>query len=103
MRNDSSLYSGASSTSFGTARTNPVRKELHETKEDKRLKLTPAAEVIVSLIQEEKDKVTDQLRNLPMTIDTTEENVKSVLLAYQLNLRFIDSLQTKITNTMRKA
>ena len=100
-RNDSLLYSGATSAAFTSVRTR--RTEASEKKQEKQNKLTPAAEVVAEIIAQERNRVTSDIANLPVGIDTTEEAVKSVLKAYQLNLRFIEAFEIKMSNALRKA
>ena len=102
-RNDASLYSGLTSNSFRTVKTNPVREAKSEEKKDRQQKLTPATEIIIELLEKERKLVYDKLAKLPITIDTTEENVKSLLLSYQMNLAFIDRVENSLKNVMRKA
>ena len=100
-RDDSLLYSGVSSASFKTVRT--IREKATEDKLEKQTKLTPAAEVVAEVIQQERTKVTAELANLPLTVNTSKENVKELLMAYQRNLKFIDSFEIKMANALRKA
>jgi len=102
-RNDSVLYTGMTSASFGTVRTNPIREAKAEEKLERQQKLTPAAEVVAEVIAREKALVTQELANLPFSVSTSKENVKELLMAYQRNLVFIDRFQTQINNALRKA
>jgi uncharacterized protein (DUF4415 family) len=102
-RDDSILYTGASSASFATTREDPIRKLRSEQKAERQTKLTPAAEVVAEVIASEKALITHELAQLPLNVSTTTEDVKQLLMAYQRNLRFIDNFQTKINNALRKA
>ncbi len=98
-RNDGSLYSGINASQ---ATTHTVREVAREVKEERRNKLTASEEILLEMIARNRKNVTDQLASLPMTFETEEKDVKSVLLAYQMNLQFIDSFSAQISNIMRK-
>lgn len=100
-RNDRSLYSGINSSNFTSVRTNRVI-EASEAKQAKQNKLAPEVEIILDMIANEKAEVIKQISRLPIGIETTEEAVKSALMAYQLNLQFIDQFSMKLANVMRK-
>lgn len=68
----------------------------------KRGKLTPGAEIILEWLNKEKETVYKNIAALPINIETTEENVKSVLLAYQMQLNFVDNLILKTKNVLRE-
>lgn len=100
-RDDSVLYTGQTSASFGS-RPQPLRSDKRDEKIEKRTKLLPAAEIINEVIASEKRLVTEQLIRLPIDMKTTDEDVKSTLLAVQMNLAFIDRIHNKINNIMRE-
>lgn len=52
-RDDSSLYSGASSASFGQAKVQPIRREKKEQKLEKRVALSPASELVMQELDKE--------------------------------------------------
>lgn len=102
-RDDSGLYSGASSASFGTTHEQQTRRaEKSEEKKELRTKLQPAAVVINEVIASEKRLVTEQLIRLPIDMKTTDEHVMSTLLAIQMNLAFIDRFHNKVNNILRE-
>lgn len=98
-RNDGSLYSGINAN---TVKTHRVRSDLKEVKENQRAKLSDSEAILVELIANERKQVIEQLGNLPIGIDTTEEGVKSVLLAYQMHLAFLSSFSGRVSNIMRR-
>jgi hypothetical protein len=52
-RNDGGLYTGASSASFGSSKEQVIRKEKSDEKAEKRIKLTPASELVMQEIDKE--------------------------------------------------
>jgi hypothetical protein len=52
-RNDSLLYTGASSASFGSSKQQAIRKEISEEKIEKRVKLSPASELVMQELDKE--------------------------------------------------
>ena len=96
-RDDSILYSGASSASFSSSRQKIVEK-----KREVRGALQPAAEVINDIVISEKRLITEQLIRLPIDMKTTDEDVKSTLLAVQMNLAFIERFHNKVNNMLRE-
>lgn len=104
-RNDGNLYTGITSSSFVTPKTQQVTEKRDE-KRERRLenshKLKPAADLINTILDSEKAKVTQELANLPLNVTTTEENVKELLMAYQRNLHFIEHVRTRINNALKE-
>ena len=92
MRNDSFLNTGMTSSS--TEPKTPREKQVKE-KEEARLKLKPAADVVLEAIDIEKIKVTN-LNSLPPVSDMSVESIKHELMARQLYLSYLSSLETKI-------
>lgn len=104
-RDDSLLYTGSSSASFGSSKSKQLEEEREaktEAKRELRHKLKPAAEVVNETIAGEKRLLTEKLMRLPIDMKTTDKEVKSTLLALQMNLAFIDRFHNKVNNILRE-
>jgi len=104
-RDDSLLYSGATSASFTTPKAKEVKTKRDEVKEKRREvrhQLKPSAEIINTILEEERLLVVQDLANLPMNVSTTEENVKELLMAFQRNLVFIDRVRSKLNLALKE-
>lgn len=99
MSSDGDLITGLHSGSFASNR--PTRAKQSEKKRETRNVLTPSAKAVKEMIDQERTKLTAQLADLPMTFESSEDNVKSVLLAYQMNLNFIKGFESRLNNVMR--
>lgn len=103
-RNDSILYTATSSASLTTARTHEVREKKEATKQtrlDKQHKLKPSADIIGKILDGERALVIKEIADLPIKMETSEENVKEVLMALQRNLNFIDRMRTKVNLALK--
>lgn len=93
-RNDSTLYTGSSSASFGS-KEQPVRTEKREEKHEKRLKLAPAGEVVKAEFQKEIDK----LRNIDfLNIEEmlTDEHFKAEMMARKKTIEKLQAIQNRL-------
>lgn len=105
-RNDSVLYTGATSASFSSPRAEELKakRELkQQQRRDSQQRLKPSAEVINAILDQEKVLITKELANLPLNVSTTEENVKELLMTFQRNLQFIDRVKTKVNLALRES
>jgi len=96
MRTDELLYTGSDSLQ----RREIKNKERDEAKITKRSALTPSAEVVFNMIEKEKASVTNSLLGFIQT-DTTDENLKSTLIALKMYSGYLLELQTKVKNVLR--
>jgi len=97
-RDDSILYTGVTSVS---AEREPTPREVQsEAKEKARLKLKPAAELILAEIANEKASVTD-IRTFVLDRTSTGQEVNTELLARKLYLGYLNGLEAKIKNAIR--
>lgn len=98
-RDDSILYTGMNSKSFVAEQ---VKKEdKRDQKETKRIQLQPYQELISTEISKLRDELSAELGNL-IHIDTTEADVKSVVLGIRLADSKLVSLQIRLGNIVRQ-
>lgn len=93
-RSDELLYSGQTSAST-------PREVQAEKKEQDRIKLKPAADVVLEALAEERTKVTD-IRSLVTEIKLPPEELSIELKARQLYLSYLNSLEFKIQQTLKE-
>lgn len=62
----------------------------------------PAADVVFQEIDRQKHQALLDLKNLAISVDTTEENVKAHLVAVKMHLHFLDQFQNKMDNILRQ-
>lgn len=98
-RNDSVLNTGMSSALDRKQRIKAL--EQKSKREQRRAQLTPSAEIVLDWIEREKAEVTERVAALPINMDTKEQDIKSVLLAYQMHLTFLGTLKAKANNMLR--
>ena len=99
-RSDEFLYSGMTSASAEPKIT--PRSIQREEKEKARIKLKPAADVVLEALSKEREAITD-LRSFIIDRKSTEQEVNTELLARKLYLGYINSLEAKIKNIMAVA
>lgn len=97
-RNDSVLYSGITSAS-NEPRT--PREEQKEAKEEARIKLKPAKDLVLQAIEKELTKVTD-LRSLYNELKLTPEQLSIEIKSRQLYMSYLNSLKTIIERTLEE-
>lgn len=95
MLNDSFLNTGMTSAS---SEPKTPREAQAEAKEQDRQKLKPAAQVVLDAIELERSKVTDIRSFIDASADT--ETIKHELMARQLYLSYLNSLEAKIKNIL---
>lgn len=100
-RNDSILYSGLTSKSSGQAERAKREKELKlEAKQQKRTKLIPAVEVVLDELEKEKRRTQEELIGM-ITVDTTEQATKDIIVALNLYSESVTRLKNRLSNIMR--
>lgn len=105
-RDDSLLYTGATSASFSSPKEQSVKEKQALSKQerlDRRHKLKPSAEIINNILDGERALVIQDIASLPVDLNTSNQNVKEVLLAYQRNLLFIDRVRNKVNIALRES
>lgn len=102
-RNDGVLVTGQNSGSLVAPRAAKIQEKRALDKEQRlelQSKLYPASEIIFTILDYEKALVTSEIANLPIGVETSNENVKEVLMAYQRNLRMIKRLHKKFERAL---
>lgn len=98
-KDDSFLYSGITSASSDKAPT--PREVQREAKESARIKLKPAAEVVLAELAKERERVID-LRSIVLDRTTSEGEINTELLARKLYLNYLNSLEAKVNNILKE-
>jgi hypothetical protein len=96
-RDDSILYSGITSA---TEKVTP-RQEQREQTEQQARKIKLASEVVLEELSKEKANITD-LRSFVIDRTSTEQEVNTELIARKLYLGYINSLEAKIKQLVKK-
>lgn len=96
-RDDSILYTGLTS-----AEPRTPREAQRKAKEEAYYKLKPGYQFVLDELAKEKEVVTD-IRSLILDRATTEQEVNTELLARKLYLGYLNSLEAKIANIMKRA
>lgn len=103
-RDDSALFTGSNGqTNLVSPRGVKVKQKQAMDKEQRlelQNRLFPAAEIIFAMLDYEEQLVTAEIANMPITVTTTEENVKEVLMHHQRNLRMIKRLRKKFERAL---
>lgn len=99
QRNDAMLNTGLSSAK--ERRIRAAQQKLHDEKTQKGQEFTQGGEGLLDWIDKERAGVIEDIAKIPFTVDTTEENVKSELRAFQMHLNFIDRMKKKAIKEMR--
>lgn len=93
LRDDSFLYSGVTSA---TAEPKPTPRQIQrEVTEQQRIKLKPAAEIVLAEIEKERQSVLD-LRSFILEPSASEESVLVEIKARKNYLAYLNTLKTKI-------
>ena len=96
---DSILYTGITSASSDKAPT--PREVQREAKESARIKLKPAAEVVLELLEKERSKLYD-IRRIFIYRKTTDEEVKIERLVRERQALLISALEVKVRNILKE-
>lgn len=99
-RDDSVLYSGSSSVSFGSNKVQPQRQKLTDKKKEDKIVLTPAGERIKAILEDEKRKTILKVL-AQVSPDTREEQTSNLLAALNLYTQSMIAVTTKIDNILR--
>lgn len=102
-RDDSALYTGASSASFSSQKSQQLKEQRElqqQERKETQQKLKPSGEIVLELIAKHKAKA-----NLIENFDAMlgEEHLKSEIMARQKFIRFLDVFQQEIKNKLREA
>jgi tRNA threonylcarbamoyladenosine modification (KEOPS) complex Pcc1 subunit len=99
MRSDEILYTGSNGV---TADKKPTARELQREKDKQAIiKLKPAAEVVLEAIATEVNKVTD-IRSIVTEVTKSPEELSIELKARSLYLSYLNSLEFKINQLVKK-
>lgn len=93
-RDDSILYTGA------PANVRPRREQVRQEKLEQQTVITPAAKIVFDLIEKEKKNNAD-ISTLIVGTESSEENIKSVLLAKQMYNTYLIQLQNQLKIILR--
>jgi hypothetical protein len=100
-RDDSILWSGSSSSSFGITHEQKIRVDKREEKKEQRGKLQPAADIVFTLIQKEMDKAmylpTIDIKNSP-----DERMFMIEAMSRQKYVGFLKELSNKLDIILRE-
>lgn len=103
-RDDSILYSGASSAAFASPKSEEVAKKREETAQEKhesKLKITPVAELIEGFIQDQLDEVQNiDFLNIEQML--TDENFRAEMMARKKYVQYLKELKNKMANILRE-
>lgn len=100
-RNDSLLYGGSSSASFGTTHSENQRKELTEDKKEKRGQLRPVAKVVFDELKSEMNSVM-YVPNIDVENATDEKLFMIEVMARKKYVEYLKRLQNKLDNILRE-
>lgn len=96
---DSILYTGITSASSDKA---PTPREIQrEAKESARIKLKPAAEVVLELLEKERSKLYD-IRRIFIDRKTTDEEVKIERIVRERQALLISALEVQVRNILKE-
>lgn len=96
---DSILYTGITSASSDKA---PTPREIQrEAKESARIKLKPAAEVVLELLEKERTKLYD-IRRIFIDRKTTDEEVKIERIVRERQALLISALEVQVRNILKE-
>lgn len=96
---DSILYTGITSASADKAPT--PREVQREAKETARIKLKPAAEVVLELLEKERTKLYD-IRRIFIDRKTTDEEVKIERIVRERQALLISALEVQVRNILKE-
>ncbi len=98
-RDDSSLYTGITSTTFERVRLK--RDEIKKQKQEERAQLQRGSDVILDRIDDELGLIPEKIWDLA-SVDDTEGNVKSKLIALKLYKEYLTLLRGELVGLLRK-
>lgn len=98
-RDDSSLYTGITSTTFERVRLK--RDVIKKQKQEERAQLQRGSDVILDRIDDELGLIPEKIWDLA-SVDDTEGNVKSKLIALKLYKEYLTLLRGELVGLLRK-
>ncbi len=98
-RDDSSLYTGITSTTFERVRLK--RDVIKKLKQEERAQLQRGSDVILDRIDDELELIPEKIWDLA-SVDDTEGNVKSKLIALKLYKEYLTLLRGELVGLLRK-
>lgn len=99
-RDDSGLYTGASSASFGTTHEDPTRKAIREQKKEIRGQFKPAAEIVFAEIQKE---IHELIHGTYEGEDTmSDEQFRTERRARRVAVERLTALNNRFSNLLRE-
>lgn len=98
-RDDSSLYTGITSTTFERVRLK--RDVIKKQKQEERAQLQRGSDVILDRIDDELELIPEKIWDLA-SVDDTEGNVKSKLIALKLYKEYLTLLRGELVGLLRK-
>ena len=101
-RDDSILYGGSSSASFGTTHAVKQRETIKKDKQERRAKLKPAAEVVFAEIEAEKESVMF-VTNIQVEQATDEKLFMIEVMARKKYVEYLTKLQNKLQTILRES
>ena len=100
-RDDSVLYGGSSSASFGTTHSEKQRKDIVEDKKEKRGQLRPVAKIVFDEIKAEMNSVM-YVPNIDVESATDERLFMIEVMARKKYVQYLKQLQNKLDNILRE-
>lgn len=101
MRDDSALYTGASSASLSPTKEQPLRKAQREDKIEKRSALAPFADIVATEIQKEIEK----LRNIDyVEVESMIDDAqfRAEMMARKKTIEKLQGVQMRLNNILRQ-
>jgi hypothetical protein len=98
-RNDGPLITGLSSAA--SRRLAEKQKEQAKERLLKATELQPYQELAMSEIKAERERIYKALADLPISYETTQDNVVAFLLAQKMHLKFLEDLETRYATSLR--
>lgn len=97
-RTDSELYTGITSASYAKVRAE--KKQQAQAKKSKQQRLKPDAHIVMDLIAKEQAELPKRIWELT-NLETTEENMRSTVLALKLYDSYLTTFKTSIQSVLR--
>lgn len=101
-RTDSILNTGMTSHTINKAeRMKKARENRNQIKQAKRTKLMPAAEVVITELDKEKQN-TEKMLLEQINVNTPDQSVKDIIVALNLYGESLNKLKSRLSNIMRE-
>ena len=98
MRNDSVLYTGM--TSASTRKVADHKKQLKEKKNEERIALLPAGDVVLDLLDKEIASLPSRVYEL-INFEDSETHIKSKLMALRMYESELSALKRRVVSTLK--